>query len=416
MEFHKVDVVGDALTSLQSIEAEALDPYQHTAFGEARVSLPYTLADIISKYGRNPLEVESFTSGSGAVADSVANSGFILSGGFGVAGSARVRSSSYYRYQSGRGMKVTHTIVLQVPPAVPTEVARYGFFDDNDGIFWEWTADGLGFPVLNLVIRSSTSGVPVETRVLYANADSPVALDGTKGNIYEIQFQWLGVGNVQFFVNGSLVHTFRFPNTLVSPYMRTADLPIAWEVIQGPSSGFNVTMLCICGNVTVQSGQNPPEYGFGVERDAFLAGIGPAYVPLLAIRLAPTLNGVDNRSVIYPTRVIVSCETSRTAFRLLLNPATLTGAVFNPVGGNSCMQFDIAATAFTGGEYLTGDFLPGVTDSRNIGLSDVFSVNARKMRRSSFAPGTSDVLLVVGRNEAGGTATMRAGLQWSEVR
>jgi hypothetical protein len=198
--------------------------------------------------------------------------------------------------------------------------------------------------------------------------------------------------------------------------MRTADLPISWQVVNGAApSPAGSSFLAVCGNVTVQGGEDPPEYGFGAERDAFLAGIGAAYVPLLAIRLASLINGVDNREVVYPTRVIVACETARTAYRLLLNPTTLTGAAFAAVGGGSGVEFDVAATGFTGGTYLSGGFLPNTADAAESYLTDIFRVNARKLRRSSIT-GVSDVLLVVGRNEAAGTATMRAGLQWVEVR
>lgn len=424
MDFHTVRVVdplplptGAATeTTLERVANHLDDPYHNTAFQEQRVSLPYTLADLISKYGRNAADLESRVTGAGTVTDIVTSSAFRLNVTNLAGDSAAVRSSSYYRYQSGRGLKITHTGVVEATPTASATV-RFGFADDNDGVYWECDAVGM-----NVCIRSSASGFVVINKVPQANWDNPAPAfptpyDKSLGNIYEIQLQWLGVGSVQFFINGVLVHTIAHANLLPVPYMRTADLPIMWEVSNnGVANVSSASFLAICGNVTVQSGQSPPEYGYAVERDAFRGGIGAAYLPLLAIRLAPTINGVDNRSVVYPTRVVVSCETSRTAYRVLVNPTTLTGAVFNAVGGTSCMEFDIAATGFTGGEFVAGDFLPNNADSRSFNLTNIFKVNARKLRRSSFAPGTSDVLLVVGRNEAGGAATMRAGLQWAEVR
>lgn len=424
MDFHTVRVVdplplptGAATeTTLERVANHLDDPYHNTAFSEQRVSLPYTLADIISKYGRSSLDLESQVTGAGTVADVLTSSAFRVGVSVGAADTAKVRSSSYFRYQSGRGLKITHTVVVESNPTLST-TARFGFADDNDGVYWE--CDSVG---MNVCIRSSASGFVVETKVPQAAWDSPppafpAPYDKSMGNIYEIQLQWLGVGAVQFFINGTLVHTIEHASLLPVPYMRTADLPLMWEVSNnGVGTVSSGSLLAICGNVTVQSGQAAPEYGYAVERDVFLGGIGAAYLPLLAIRLAPTINGVDNRSVVYPSRVVVSCETARTAYRVLLNPTTLTGAVFNAVGGTSCMQFDIAATGFTGGEFVAGDFLPNTADSRSLDLTNIFKVNARKLRRSSFAPGTSDVLLVVGRNEAGGAATMRAGLQWAEVR
>lgn len=406
----------EAVKIVDSIPLQAsVGPYGITAFGEQRVATPYTLADLISKYGRNPIDLESAVVGAGTIVDVPTASGFRLAVSAAANDAALVRSSTYYRYQSGRGLKITQTGVLETLPTGGT-VARWGFFDGNDGIFWQY--DTQGFAV---VVRSSTSGAPVDTIVRQANWNVPAppvdngVFSVQRGNIYEIQLQWLGVGDVQFFINGNLVHTIHNANGLQVPYMRTADLPISWQIVNGAApSPAGASFLAVCGNVTVQGGENPPEYGFGVERDAFGA-VAATYTPLLAIRLASTINGVDNREVVYPTRVIVSCETNRVAYRVLLNPATLTGAAFSAVGGGSGVEFDIAATAFTGGTYLTGGFLPNAQDALESALTDIFKVNARKLRRSSIT-GTSDVLLVVGRNEAGGAATMRAGLHWVEVR
>lgn len=408
MDLKAVKVIGEVTTTP--------GPYGTSAFGEQRVAPPYTLADFISKYGINPLEIETSVAGGAAVVDAPVASGFRLSAGAGPISRASARSASYYRYQSGRGLSITQTCVVEVAP-VGQDYVQWGFYDDEDGLFWRM--DAAGFCI---GIRSSTSGAPVTTLIRQENWDSPSPkidfppFSPLKGNIYEIRLQWLGVGDIQFFINGTLVHTIHNPNLVVLPYMRTADLPISWDCRNdaGVSSGLT-RLLAICGNVTVQGGESPPEFGYGVERDLFLGGIGATYVPLLAIRLAQNINGVSNRAVVYPTRVIVGCETSRTAYRVLLNPATLTGAAFNAVGGGSCMEFDIAATAFTGGTYLTGGFLPNTADGSESLLTDIFKVNARRLRRAPFT-GVSDVLLVVGRNEAGGAATMRAGLQWTEVR
>jgi hypothetical protein len=79
-------------------------------------------------------------------------------------------------------------------------VRRWGYFDEENGLFWE--LDGT---TLYAVQRSSTTGSVVDTRVAQANwnrdsLDGTIRydLDVTKTNLYWMDFQWLGVGIVRF--------------------------------------------------------------------------------------------------------------------------------------------------------------------------------------------------------------------------
>lgn len=382
-------------------------PYALTAFGEARVAQPYTLLDLVNKYGIDPIELDTQVSGGGAVTAVRAQSAITLTVTAASGDAARLRTNTYYRYQAGRGQRFTQTVYLTANAgASANQAVRWGYFDANDGLFWQRTGGALFF-----CQRSSTSGSPVDS---CQAVTLPAGADLTKGSIYEVAFQWLGVGTVRAWWNGTEVLVRDNANTLAAPYMRTADLPLSWEVVNAAAAQA-ATLTVICANVTSQGGSDAPEYGFAAARMAFKTGIGATDVPIIAIRLASTYNTVDNRMVVIPHVVRAANESGRSEARVYLNPTTLTGPSWVAVGAPSGVEYDISATAFTGGTLVATCAMPVTAAACVIDMSHYWSVNARKLRRSAFA-GTSDVLLVVGHNEAGATSSIKANIEWTEIR
>jgi len=119
------------------------------------------------------------------------------------------------------------------------ETRRHPRYQPNKGAHW---AGSCGFPDASLdgickvgMLTNGESGVYFKTKgdgELYACITSagvetheelitfPFTIDITKGNVYDIQYQWRGVGNYKFFAGNpatgaiELVHTIEFLNTL----------------------------------------------------------------------------------------------------------------------------------------------------------------------------------------------------------
>ncbi len=98
-----------------------------------------------------------------------------------------------------------------------------------------------------------------------------------------------------------------------------------------------------------------------------------------------------------------------------MNATSLTGASYTSVATSSGVEFDVAATAFTGGEVLYLGFLPNSNDREMVDVSQLFGMISKKLRRSAFT-GTLDTLTIVAVNEAGGSTNVRASMTWREVR
>lgn len=298
----------------------------------------------------------------------------------------------------------------------PNQVRRFGFFDDNDGLFFQVSGT-----TISVVRRSSVSGSPVDTSFTVWNVDqmdghgpSGIELDTTKGNIYEIDFQWLGVGSARFSVNGHLVHTLAHANTIAGPYMRTAHLPVSMEIVNvGASVAGSLTH--ICASVQIDGGDTPPEDIFCAFNSTDVS-VGTTERPVLSIRPRLTYGAQTNRMLIIPRLLCASTEGSRAGFRLVYG-GTLTGASWANVDVRSGTERDASATVLTGGQTLLRSFLPSTNEAQIIHLSDdmIFGRLRKHIHLDAFGV-TQPALTVMMVNEATGTMNCRASLSFGEIR
>ena len=392
-------------------------PLWPTPFGELRVASPWTMADLVNKYEIDARTYGTSVATGGTVTHVPAQSAIQLAVTASSGSTAKLRTHTYYRYQAGKALR-WRTTGYHTDTGQAGQTREWGFFDENDGLLFQLVGTSLF-----VTQRSSTSGAPVDTQIAKASwnwdkmdgtGPSQMTLDLTKANIYEAAFQWLGVGIVQFFVNGWLVHTFSNPNTLTVPYMKTAQLPMSWTVLNtGASSVGGFTYLC--ASVFVEGGSTPQFTTFGAS-NAVQKTIGVTEVPLISIRPKLTYNSIENRMLILPFRFSVSTEGQRAGYRLVMNP-TLTAASWSSADAASGVEFDVAATSGTGGQELLRGFLPNNDDAVDVSLDLFFTEHAfgRVLRRDAFLAIT-DILTLYAVNEGGGFTLLRGGMAWQEIR
>jgi hypothetical protein len=242
---------------------------------------------------------------------------------------------------------------------------RIGLFDERDGFFFEHGVDD----VLYFVIRSSVTGSPVETRVAQSlwNGDrldgtgvSGITLDLTKQQLMVITYEWYGAGDVElsFVINGvrTICHTFRNSNLLASVWCTTPFLPIRLEFT-------NVTG--VAGTHTFNQGSNSlitegTAGKLGIAQNISTpitgrtAGSANTFIPALSIRLKSTgLKGI----VLPAFFQAATLDNTNVHYRLVRN-ATLTGASWTDMpDANSFTQYDVSATALSGGTDLDSGFV-----------------------------------------------------------
>lgn len=398
------------------------NPAMFDAFGRLRISEPVTIFDSSQEYSYHALLFEHVLSGTGTATHSTTrNSTTISTGGTALGARAFRGSKVYWRYQPGKSQLVK---ITSVPLSVGslTDVA--------------------------MVIRSDVSGSVVENRVqqsswnidtLKGTGQSGVTLDSTKNQIFVIDLQWLAVGRVRtgFQIGGALryVHEFNHANSSVGAYMRTANLPVRWEVVNtadGPrvrigyfddNNGvfFEVqatgTVSCetICVEVESEGGvQDVTGYAFraGTAGTQVACANSATLTPVFSMRLRDTFNGLTYRGHVKPLSLESLVSTNACYYEVILN-ATLTGATFanNAEATYSGVEFDTAASAYTGGTVIeSGYFGAGAGASR---LGSGTGLNTKLLLARTYA-NVRDTLTFAARGIAG-TSNVGMTLDFNEI-
>ena len=375
------------------------------AFGRLRVSEPYTLFDSQNRYAAdNQFDVSttgtgttSFLSNEAAVKMEVTGAGV---------GSVVRQSYRSFPYQPGKGLLVLATFVMDSSTSANL-TQQVGYYNASNGVFFKRTGSTLSF-----VVRTSTSGSPSDARFanqadwngdkLNGTGASGLTLDLTKPQILWMDFEWLGVGSVRcgFIIDGQYIvcHTFNTANVYGSSvYMTTATLPVRYEIVT-TTAAVAASMKSICCSVVSEGGFEQTSIDHVARRTTVLGTIGGTFLPLVSIRLASGRTG----AVVLPNRVQVLPTTSQNYEVALIKNPTLTGASWSAVSTDANVEFDVAATATTGGSIVQTDY---VTASGSAGVSNTSLPSAYNfdLQLGASIAGTSDIYTVAIRTVSGAT-------------
>lgn len=183
---------------------------------------------------------------------------------------------------------------------------------------------------------------------------SGITLDPTKGNIYEVQFQYLGYGDAYFYVvNGTtgrpvLVHGVRNANTRTNTNLRNPNLYLTWES-RNTGTAASVTMRGASGGAFVEGPIAFLGAQFAIPPVAVTAGAG-VETPILSLRGSTVYQGRVSTAQLQIDRISVACDGTKTvAFKVYKN-ATLTAPRWQNVNTTtSAASYDNNATGFSVG-------------------------------------------------------------------
>jgi hypothetical protein len=374
------------------------------AFGRLRVSEPYTLYDSKSRYYDHN-EFSSSTSTGGNVVYNANSSTFELNVS-GSNGSSVIRETKrVFPYQPGKSLLVLSTFCMNTPKTNLRQ--RAGYFTTNNGIYFE--NDGT---YNYLVIRSYSSGALVEDRKRQDAWDNPfLALQVDRTQIFWTDIEWLGVGSVRcgFVVNGAYVlcHTFHHANVAgnTTTYMTTATLPVRYEITNTAGTTGASVMRQICSTVISEGGYNAFTYSETAGRGTSVLRLSSSgtYYPVVSIRLDSTR--LD--AIVLPRQVdVLSPTVNYYRWKLMLNP-TLTGADWAGHSSSGTVEYDIAATAISGGIELQA----GYVSSRE--LSEL-GADAFAFQLGRTLAGVSDIVTLA-MAATSNNADVLAQIGWQEI-
>jgi len=378
------------------------------AFGRVRVSEPYTLFDSQNRYAAdNQFEVSTTGTGTSSFLSNEATVQLEVTG----AGVGSVIRQTYrsFPYQPGKGLLILTTFVMDSSTSANL-TQQVGYYNTQNGVFFKRTGSTNSF-----VLRSNstpTPGTPSDTRIvnqsswngdkLDGTGDSGFTLDTTKAQILWMDFEWLGVGSVRcgFIIDGQYIvcHTFTNANEIASVYMTTAILPVRYEIVT-TTAAVAASMKTICCSVVSEGGFEQTSIDHVARRTTVLGTIGTTFLPVVSIRLASGRTG----AVVIPNRVQILPTTSQNYEIALVKNPTLTGATWaSTVPSNSNVEFDVAATAMTGGTIAQTNFLASNTAGGTGSTSFANAYNFDLQLGATIA-GVSDIYTVGIRTVSGAT-------------
>jgi len=167
------------------------------------------------------------------------------------------------------------------------EIRDFGIFTQYAGVFFRVKSDGN----LYAVVRNTIVGVTTDDEKLINT--SVFGIDIENGNVYDIQFQWRGVGNYKFFINLVEVQSFLYLGTRTKLTMYNPALPIAFR---SKNLGGNAGIFFGCVDVTSEGGsQNGKTYGsISIDNQVGQIAITGFNVPIIALRSKKNVDGLRN--------------------------------------------------------------------------------------------------------------------------
>ncbi len=190
--------------------------------------------------------------------------------------------------------------------------------------------------------------------VVDGTGTSGVTLDPTKGNVYQIQYQWLGFGSIEYSVENSstgeliLVHRIEYANANTIPSVDNPTIPLSASVKNTSNTSDMVLKIGSMGGF-VEGRDTLPGLPHALSVES--TSIGVTEVPIMTIHSHDIYQSTINRVKVKMTTGSVSADGSKNSIIRVRKNAVITGPVsFSALDSNtSTIHRDTTATGVSGG-------------------------------------------------------------------
>lgn len=401
------------------LQTAILEP--KTAFGEVMVADATPAIQIDFVYGVNNVTTKTLITGSGSVTN---GSGMVsVSTTAATSSSAVVYSSRNLKYRPGQGALARFTALFSTGVEGSYQYAGMGFPDLENGLFFGYDEDVFGICLVKAgamtCVPKASWNVDVMDGTGSASNPSGQLLDPTKGNVYQIKYQYLGFGALYFYVeeattgNFNLVHVIQYANANTVPSLYNPSMPLLWAA-ENTTNSTNIVVKAGSGMAAVEGkvALLGPRHGQSTTKTTVTT-----QVAAFTLKNATTYNTITNGALVRVRTLSFGSNTGGagngiTYLRLIKN-ATLGGTpAYTPhdgstsdngttiTSGNSVVSVDVAGTTVTGGN-VEYNAIVAVGNSM---AEDVTELNLY------LAPGETLTFAI----ESTQSATIGVGMTWSE--
>lgn len=395
------------------------------AFGRTRMSEPFTLGDYKHTYGIEDVFLNKLN-GDGSVTNNINRSSVTIAATSSTSYAIH-QTKMYHHYMPGKSQLILSSFIFGSPVSGSTK--RTGYFDDYNGIFLEQDATGS----LQIVIRSATNGTGsvTEQRVKQENwnvntlLDGDFTLDVTKTQLFYVDFQWLAVGRVRCgFVHKGitvLTHVFDHTNILNVAYMQNPNLPVRCEIRNSVTTASYMEQ--ICSTVASEGGYSEAGKAYSISNESFRTLSSGSTLPVLAIRLKNSVNGLPNRAFIRIQEAAVFTDQQTIRYTLTKLPSgsmlTTSSAWVSVDNNTSVVEYNVSATGYSDGKTLLTGFVGA--NSLNINQANPLVqnqsgvTNKQNFIAQNYDSTDSEIYVLIAKNMTANSTNVGGTMLWSEI-
>jgi hypothetical protein len=370
------------------------------AFGNLANTTPTPIILLQFPYTLNPELVRTTLTGSGTATHSAPFA--VCSTTAAINSSAQITTLNNLHYNPGQGGLVLFTALFTT--GVVGSSQEVGLGDAVNGLFFGYSGATFG---ITRRANSSDTFIPQSTwnkDKMDGTGTSRIILNPTLGNVYKIQYQWLGFGNINFFIEDAstgifvLVHQIQYPNTSTATTLFNPTLPLFFKATN-TTNNTNIVLRVPSMGAYVEGSTEDLGVLFSTSNTKSVTTL----LNIFTIRSKALFNSITNRKLVSP--VFLSLSNTSTAdgvFSLYLN-ATLGGVPsYTDISlASSVVDFDVAGTTITGGRRVAS-FYVNTDGNAQIDLNNL-----------PLIVNPTDTL-TVGATSNGAAISASAALTWSE--
>ena len=359
----------------------------HAAFGEISTAENTPTCQVDFVYGINTDLTSNTTSNNATVTSSTGMA--VLTTGTQVNSVATLVTRNYVKYRPGQGSMSRFTALFTTGVTGSTQFAGPGG-GSVDGIGFGYNGTSFGALYRH---NGTDTWIPQSTwnyDTMLGGTTSGKILVPTNLNVYQVKFQYLGGGNIFYYVLNDftgrwvLVHMVKNAGNLTAPNLRNPSMPVRFEA----RNTTNTSALTIKSASVGQFLEGPRRFlGPRGALDALNTSVADVtQTNIIAFRNATTFNGTPNFAIVHIRQISFSAnkspQPSGCVNLLVIRNPTTTFASFTPyrgatadggvtiTSGNSVMSSNVAASTISGGQTTYTSTL-SIGDSQTIDVTEL---------------------------------------------
>lgn len=241
--------------------------------------------------------------------------------------------------------------------------AWVGILDDEDGFAVGYQNGVFGFLHRVRSVDNFTPASDWYIDPLNGRGPSGITIDPTKGNLWKVEFQYLGFGGITLSYGDPVtfawldVHAVQYANANTATSLGNPSLPFTIEVKNGTS----ILDVKAGAGSCVGYIQGKSE-GLGEHFSTTEIGttFGATEKALLAIRSKSTFYSKTNRVEALVRTITAAINGTKPAIIRVYKDPSITGGTWNDVDAvESCMEANVTMTGWTGGRVIDSEALSG---------------------------------------------------------